>query len=117
MAFLFLVRRMNMGRERTILIVEDSEDVYDLLSDYLAQAGYQVIGASDGAEAVEIATRRLPNIVLMDLVLPRMDGFQVASALKADVRTRHIPIIALTGLVQARYTELAHQAGCAAVIA
>ncbi len=95
-----------------ILIVEDYEDALDLLSELLAFRGYRIEGAKSGAEAIEKATRLLPDVVLMDLTLPDMDGLAATRTLKASERTKHIPIIALTAHSQSAYIESARAAGC-----
>jgi len=99
-----------------LLVVEDFEELYELYSDFLASAGYAVEGTNNGVEAVEEARRLLPNLILMDLALPRMNGWEAIELLKSEDATRHIPIIALTGHVQSRFAELARQAGADVVL-
>lgn len=99
-----------------LLLVEDFEELYELYSDFLAGAGYAVEGSDNGVEAVAFARRRRPSLILMDLGLPRMDGWQAILHLKSQDDTRHIPIIALTGQVQRRYAERAREAGADAVL-
>jgi two-component system, cell cycle response regulator DivK len=99
-----------------LLVVEDFEELYELYSDFLAGAGYAVEGSSNGVEAVEEARRSLPDLILMDLALPRMNGWEAIQLLKSDEATRHIPIIALTGHVQKRFADMARQAGADAVL-
>jgi CheY-like chemotaxis protein len=78
-----------------------------------AEEDIQVVGeAGDGAEVVDKAADLLPDIILMDLALPRMDGWEATRRLKMDERTRHIPIVALTGHALAGHAEGARQAGC-----
>jgi two-component system cell cycle response regulator DivK len=79
---------------------------------YLQFSGFDVAEAANGVEAVEQTTTLLPDIVLMDLALPRMDGWEATRRLKADPRTRHIPIVALTGHALAGHAEGAREAGC-----
>ncbi len=110
---------MTSGSHRTLpllLVVEDFEELYELYSDFLAGAGYAVDGSSNGVEAVEEAHRLVPDLILMDLALPRMNGWEAIQLLKSDASTRHIPIIALTGHVQKRFADLARQAGADAVL-
>jgi CheY-like chemotaxis protein len=97
-----------------ILVVEDLEDAYDLVIDILAQQGFEVVGASNGIDAVDTAVKLLPDLILMDLSLPLMGGLEAARLLKCDDRTRDIPIIALTG--HHNYLELARAAGCDAFL-
>jgi len=95
-----------------VLVVEDYQDAREMYAAYLQFSGFDVAEAGNGIEAVEKATELLPDIVLMDLALPRMDGWEATRRLKADPRTRHIPIVALTGHALAGHAEGAREAGC-----
>ncbi len=99
-----------------VLVVEDFEELYELYSDFLAGAGYAVEGASNGVEAVNEALRLRPDLILMDLALPRLNGWDAIQQLRAHEQTRDVPVIALTGHVQGRYAELARQAGADSVL-
>jgi CheY-like chemotaxis protein len=99
-----------------LLIVEDFEELYELYSDFLAGAGFAVEGSNNGVEAVEEARRSRPDLILMDLALPRMSGWEAIKRIRTEAETRHIPIIALTGHVQQRFGELARQAGADIVL-
>jgi CheY-like chemotaxis protein len=99
-----------------VLVVEDYQDAREMYVEYLRFSGFRVAEARNGLEAIERAAALLPNIVLMDLALPRMDGWEATRRLKADVRTQHIPVIALTGHALAGHAEGARQAGCDAFI-
>src|SRR5688500_5723890 len=99
-------------REPVVLLVDDDEDSYNLYSDFLAMSGFSVVGANDGGEALGLATRLVPDLIIMDLGLPVLDGCEATRRLREDARTRAIPILALTGFVQPHYIELARQAGC-----
>ena len=99
-----------------ILIVEDDEDTYELYSEFVASNGYSVVGASNGIEAVESALRYQPDLILMDIALPGRSGFDVARMLKNDPRSQHIAILALTGLVQNCFVDLAREVGCDAFL-
>ena len=101
-------------RSPLLLVVEDMEDAYELVSDILADAGYEVVGAGNGIDAVDTAVRLLPDLILMDLSLPLMGGCEAARLLKSDERTREIPIVALTGHIN--FLELARAAGCDAFL-
>lgn len=79
-----------------ILVVDDEEDILELVRFNLSKEGYQVICAATGEKAVEIARSELPNLVVLDLMLPGMDGLEVAKFLKNDPETQNIPIIMLT---------------------
>ncbi|RMI14546.1 MAG: hybrid sensor histidine kinase/response regulator [Calditrichaeota bacterium] len=81
-----------------ILIVEDSKESVDLLAYFLKPAGYELVTVSDGIEAIQYISQELPDLILLDVVLPRMNGFQVCERLKKDERTFHIPIIMITNL-------------------
>jgi CheY-like chemotaxis protein len=102
--------------EPTILLVDDDEETYNLYSDFLASSGFAVVGANDGEEAVRVAQRQQPSLVIMDLGLPLLDGCEATRMLRSDPRTRHIPILAMTGYVQRHFIELARQAGCDAFL-
>ena len=79
-----------------VLLVEDNELNRDMLSRRLARCGFGIISASDGKEGVELARREQPDIILMDLSLPLMDGWEALRHLKSDPQTRLIPVVALT---------------------
>jgi CheY-like chemotaxis protein len=104
-------------RERQIvLVVEDYQDAREMYAAYLQFSGFDVAEAGNGVEAIEKATELLPDIILMDLALPKMDGWEATRRLKADARTRHIPVIALTGHALAGHAEGARDAGCDAFV-
>jgi two-component system, cell cycle response regulator DivK len=100
-----------------ILVVDDFEDNRAMYAEYLTYSGYRVEQAGNGAEAVEIAQRIRPDIIVMDLSLPIMDGWEATRRLKADERTKHIPVIALTGHALAGHSRGAKEAGCDAFLA
>jgi CheY-like chemotaxis protein len=95
-----------------VLLVEDYQDAREMYTVYLRFAGYRVAEASNGVEAIEKTRALLPDIVVMDLALPKKDGWQATSELKADEKTRHIPIVALTGHTLVGHAESARHAGC-----
>jgi two-component system cell cycle response regulator DivK len=95
-----------------ILLVEDNEMNRDMLSRRLERKGYQVILAVDGAGGVEMAQTQNPDLVLMDMSLPVLDGWEATRQLKADSATGHIPIIALTAHAMSSDREKALEAGC-----
>jgi CheY-like chemotaxis protein len=95
-----------------VLIVDDFVDIREAYGDFLRYRGYRVAEASDGAQAVVQAQALLPDVVLMDLSLPGMDGWEATRRLKADPRTRAIRVVALTGHALAGVAESAHDAGC-----
>lgn len=95
-----------------VLVIEDNEMNRDMLSRRLERRGYEVIMAFDGSQGVAVARAQLPDIILMDLSLPVLDGWEASRLLKAAAETRHIPIIALTAHAMAGDRENALQAGC-----
>jgi CheY-like chemotaxis protein len=97
---------------KRILIVEDNEMNRDVLSRRLARRGYEVMMAADGMNGLALAQTHTPDLILMDLGLPEVDGWECARQLKADVVTRDIPIIALTAHAMVGDRERALAAGC-----
>jgi two-component system cell cycle response regulator DivK len=95
-----------------ILLVEDNEMNLDMLSRRLSRQGYEVVAAQDGAAGVDRAASERPHIILMDMSLPVLDGWEATRRLKADPATREIPIIALTAHAMAEDREKALAAGC-----
>jgi CheY-like chemotaxis protein len=96
---------------KTILIVEDVEFNLDLLVQLL-EDDYTILTASDGATGMALAAHACPDLILMDLSLPVIDGWEATRRLKADVRLRHIPIIALTAHAMSGDEAKARAAGC-----
>ena len=80
----------------TILIIEDEEDVADLVRYHLKKAKYKVISATDGAEGLDLATTEGPDAIILDVMLPKLNGFEVAKRLRAEERTRSIPLLILS---------------------
>ena len=95
-----------------ILLVEDNELNRDMLSRRLARKGYEVLLAVDGAEGVAVAAAERPDLVLMDMSLPVLNGWEATRRLKNDPQTRDIPIIALSAHALAGSRERALAAGC-----
>jgi CheY-like chemotaxis protein len=95
-----------------LLLVEDNEETRDGLSRYLRRKGYEVLTAVDGRQGLEAARAERPDLVLMDMSLPVLDGWEATRQLKADPQTRHIPVIALTAHAMAGDREKALAAGC-----
>jgi CheY-like chemotaxis protein len=95
-----------------ILLVEDNEMNMDMLSRRLLRAGYELVTATDGAQAVLKAQSEAPDVILMDLGLPVIDGWEATRLIKADPDTQTIPIIALTAHVMSGTRESALLAGC-----
>jgi CheY-like chemotaxis protein len=107
-----------MGETRSplVLVVEDYQDAREMYAAYLQFSGYRVAEAANGLEALVKTRELMPDIILMDLALPKMDGWEATRRLKADEQTRHIPIVALTGHALAGHAEGARQAGCDAFV-
>ncbi|HMK93458.1 MAG TPA: response regulator, partial [Thermoleophilia bacterium] len=84
-----------MAKE-SILVVDDERDILELLEYNLAKEGYAVVTVETGEDAIDAARRKLPDLILLDLMLPGVDGLEVCRALKADPTTAHIPIVMVT---------------------
>ncbi len=95
----------------TVMVVEDNELSRDALSRRLARRGYRIVLAEDGAQAIELARSERPDLILMDLGLPRIDGWEATRQLKADPTTRRIPIIVLSAHAMTNDRDKALQAG------
>ena len=100
-----------MGQPR-VLIVEDNVDNFELVRFLLERAGYQVISAATGREGVDTARSEIPDLILMDLSMPELDGWSATQLLKSDSLTRHIPILALTAHTLPGDRKRAIEAGC-----
>jgi two-component system, cell cycle response regulator DivK len=97
----------------TILLVEDNEMNRDMLGRRLTRHGYQVVFAIDGASGVAMARSEMPDLILMDVALGEMDGWEATRLIKADPQTTHIPVIALTAHALATDRETSVKVGCA----
>ena len=97
---------------KRILLVEDNETNCDMLLRRLRRLGYEVSGADNGVSGLAAARSQAPDVILMDLSLPEMDGWEASRQLKADAATRMIPIIALTAYASESDRASAIQAGC-----
>jgi two-component system cell cycle response regulator DivK len=95
-----------------VLIVEDNVDNFELVRFLLERAGYQVLSAANGVEGVDAAKREQPDLILMDLAMPEMDGWNATSCLKSDEQTRRIPVLALTAHTLPSDRKRAIDAGC-----
>lgn len=99
-----------------ILVVDDYEDAREMYAEYLELSGFRTAQARTGEEALEKASTLLPDVVLMDLSLPVMDGCEATARLKSDPRTQHIPVVALTGHSEGPHSDEARRAGCDAFV-
>ena len=96
---------------KKILFIEDESALQKTLGDILKEEGYQLISALDGEIGIKLAEKEHPNLILLDLILPRVDGFKVLKTLKENASTKDIPIIILTNLDNARDIEKALELG------
>lgn len=103
-------------RRACVLVVDDNPTNLKLAADLLAFDGYEILTAVDAEEAQEVIRERVPDLILMDIALPGMDGLTLASLLKKDERTSHVIIIALTAFAMKGDDEKAREAGCDAYI-
>ena len=97
---------------RTILVAEDSIDGREMLHTLLRLKGYEVMAAEDGVQAIEVALATAPDLILLDLELPRLDGLNVARNLRRNGKLKNVPIIILSGHDPASHHEAALDAGC-----
>jgi two-component system, cell cycle response regulator DivK len=95
-----------------ILVVEDNEAVRDLLARILETLGYVPVLASHGKEGLEKAIAEKPNLIVMDMMMPVMDGWEAARALRANPGTKNIPILAITALFRTQELKTCFEAGC-----
>ena len=103
---------MSHGDRLTILLVEDFDDARELYSTCLRSSGYEVIEAVTGIDAIALARSSSPDLILMDLLLPGLDGWQATAELKSDPRLKHVPIVALTAHALSDERERIARLGC-----
>ena len=106
----------SQGRGALVLVVDDYQDAREMCREDLSYCGFRVAEARNGHEAIEKAISLLPDLILMDLSLPGMDGWEATRRLKADEKTCKIPVVALTGHALAGHSEGAKAAGCDAFV-
>ena len=102
---------------KTILVVEDQEDNRQILRDLLASSGFLMIEAHDGQQALAMARSQRPDLILMDIQLPVVDGYEATRSIKRDPELKHIPVIAVTSYALSGDEEKARAAGCDAYVA
>src|SRR5687768_7774390 len=95
-----------------VLVVDDSEDNRDVYAQYLLFSGFRVEMAGDGVEAIEKASCLHPDVIVMDLAMPRLDGWEATRRLKGEPATSSIPVIALTGNADSESKRRTQEAGC-----
>ncbi|RKG66391.1 response regulator [Corallococcus sp. CA054B] len=99
-----------------VLVVDDYQDAREMYAEYLEFSGFRVAEAKNGQEALDKAFELVPDVILMDLSLPVMDGWEATRRLKGDSRTKAIPVVALTGHALKGHSEDANEAGCDAYV-
>jgi two-component system cell cycle response regulator DivK len=102
---------------KRILVVEDTEDNRQIMRDLLSSAGYDLIEAQDGAEGVAMAKSQRPDLILMDIQLPVLDGYEATRRIKADPDISHIPVIAVTSYALSGDEAKTRAAGCDGYVA
>ncbi|GEP11039.1 response regulator [Methylobacterium gnaphalii] len=101
---------------KTVLIVEDNELNMKLFNDLLEAHGYATLKTSNGIEAIELARKHVPDLILMDIQLPEVSGLEVTKWLKDDEELRHIPVIAITAFAMKGDEERIREGGCEAYL-
>lgn len=101
---------------KKVLIVEDEADIRKMMSIFLRVNGYEVLEASDGYEAVEVALDKIPDLILMDLAMPVLDGVNSTRAMRENDKLADVPIVCVTAYGEF-YRERAHAAGCDDILA
>jgi two-component system cell cycle response regulator DivK len=102
---------------KRILVVEDTEDNRQIMRDLLSSAGYDLVEAQDGAEGVAMAKSQRPDLILMDIQLPVLDGYEATRRIKADPALSHIPVIAVTSYALSGDEAKTRAAGCDGYVA
>jgi two-component system, cell cycle response regulator DivK len=102
---------------KTILVVEDQEDNRQILRDLLASSGFLMIEAHDGQQALAMARSQRPDLILMDIQLPVVDGYEATRSIKRDPELKHIPVIVVTSYALSGDEERAREVGCDAYVA
>lgn len=103
-------------RAALILLVEDDPSGREMYSEYLSSVGFRVAQAHNGLQALEKAIALVPDIIVTDLGLPGIDGFELCRRIKEDDRTRNVPLLAITGYEKFGYVDRALKAGCDSVL-
>ena len=98
------------------MIVDDSLTVRKITSRLLTREGFEVITAKDGLDALQVLSERMPDAILLDIEMPRMDGFEFTKTVKADARTAHIPIIMITSRTAEKHRNRAQELGVEAYL-
>lgn len=101
---------------KRILVVDDENEILMMMEARLQANGYETLSATDGAQALEIAKREKPDLIILDLMIPKMDGYKVCGLLKCDSRYTHIPIMVFTARARENDRKLAEEAGAEAYL-
>ena len=104
--------RQSSGMSKRVLVVEDQEGNRTILRDLLTSVGFEVLEAINGVEGIETAARERPDLILMDIQMPEMDGYEATRRIKAEPTTAAIPVIAVTSYALSGDEEKAKAAGC-----
>ncbi|MDQ7825748.1 MAG: response regulator [Candidatus Eremiobacteraeota bacterium] len=102
--------------KKKVLVIEDNEQNLYLVTFILEKSGYEVVQARDGNEGIRLASQVIPDMILLDIQLPGMDGYEVAQALRADPALAEIPIVAVTSYAMVGDRERALEAGCSGYV-
>ena len=106
------LNRVGPRARPVVLIAEDQQELRQLYAQQLVMSGFDVIEAANGAEAIDLTSLNLPDVILMDLSMPVVDGWEATKRLRADQRTAHIPVVALTAHDGSGELQRATTAGC-----
>ncbi len=99
-----------------VMVVEDDPNCREMYAHYLGAAGFRVLEANNGLQAIEKAVSLLPDVIVLDMELPALDGWAVLERVKEDEATRHIRVVIITGHAQAGDVKRARQGGCASML-
>lgn len=102
--------------EKTVLLVEDNQDIREIYETALRNDGYTVVPAADGEEGIRLARSVAPDLILMNVSMPLVDGWKATAILKQDPRTRDIPVVAVTAFTRSRDRQRARSVGCASYL-
>jgi DNA-binding response OmpR family regulator len=102
---------MSEGARKLVLVADDDPDILDLVTFRLDRAGYEVVQARDGQEALEAALERTPDLCVLDVMMPRLDGYEVTRRLREESATRSVPIILLTARAQEADVQRGFESG------
>ncbi len=108
---------MAVENENTVLVVDDEAHIRRLIEFTLKKGGYRMLVATNGKEAIEMAVEAAPNLIIMDVLMPEMDGMEALEQLKNDERTASIPVILLTGIGQSTTRQEVEEKGTATYLA